>query len=78
MSTSMFASHDSGSKKPATCAGFLLRGADHNLAVRLKALRGQKMDDVDDGGHLLHANYREMAVANGVPTDHPLLKPCRD
>ncbi|CAN7642040.1 DUF6283 family protein [Acidovorax sp. LjRoot129] len=78
MATNLFACHDSGTKRPATCAGFLLRGADHNLSVRLKAVRGEPMDDVTDGGHALHANYREMAVANGVDPSHPRLKLCRD
>ena len=32
---STFACHMSGSAAPATCAGFLLRHATHNLAVRL-------------------------------------------
>lgn len=35
MSTHRFSCHESGADKPATCAGFLLRGADHNLATRL-------------------------------------------
>jgi hypothetical protein len=26
---------------------------------------------VHDGGHELHADYRAMAEANGVPADHP-------
>lgn len=35
MSDHIFGCHRSGTGKPATCAGFLLRGANHNLAVRL-------------------------------------------
>ncbi len=77
MDQSMFACHQSGTGKPATCAGFLLRGADHNLSVRLKRMRGEFLD-VDDGGHELHASYRAMAVANGVRKDDPVLAPCRD
>lgn len=74
MSTHTFACHQSGKERPALCAGFLLRGADHNLAVRLKRIeRGQ----VSDGGHELHDSYRAMAVANGVNPDDPALGPCR-
>ena len=77
MSQVMFSCHQSGAEKPATCAGFLLRGADHNLGVRLKRMRGEYLDVVD-GGHELHESYRAMATANGVPSDDPLLAPCRD
>lgn len=77
MSTASFACHQSGTNKPATCAGFLLR-ADHNLSTRLKQLRGEiDMESVSDGGHVLHDDYRSMAIANGVPADHPGLSHCR-
>lgn len=77
MSDHVFACHDSGTKKPATCAGFLLRGADHNLAVRLAYMSGRLEGDVTDGGCELHDSYRDMAVANGVDPEDPVLKPCR-
>lgn len=78
MSDRTFACHQSGAKKPAICAGFLLRGADHNLCVRLGRINGRFKDDVTDGGHDLHDNYRDMATANGVSPSDPVLKPCRD
>lgn len=78
MSTHEFACHDTGLKKPATCAGFLLRGADHNLSVRLKRMQGRIKGDVVDGGHELHANYRAMAIANGVAPGDESLRLCRD
>jgi hypothetical protein len=78
MSTHTFACHESGTKKPAICAGFLLRGANHNLAVRIAYIKGKLADDVTDGGHDLHDNYRAMAVANGVAPDDPALTLCRD
>ncbi len=78
MATHTFACHESGAQKPAMCAGFLLRGADHNLSVRLKLVQGDSFGDVDDGGHELHENYRAMAVANGVAPDDPVLVACRD
>ncbi|CAB5514505.1 hypothetical protein LMG26857_03564 [Achromobacter anxifer] len=77
MSDHVFACHDSGTKKPATCAGFLLRGADNNLAVRLAYMSGRLEGDVTDGGCELHDSYRDMAVANGVDPEDPVLKPCR-
>jgi len=78
MSDHTFACHQSGKEKPATCAGFLLRGATHNLAVRLGYMRGRFQGDVTDGGHELHESYRAMAIANGVDPEDPVLAPCRD
>ncbi|KVD04387.1 DUF6283 family protein [Burkholderia ubonensis] len=78
MAQNTFACHDSGSKKPALCAGFLLRGADHNLAIRLKMIEGRSFGDVTDGGNELFENYRAMAVANGCDPSEPVLAPCRD
>lgn len=78
MSEHVFSCHESGTAKTAICAGFLLRGADHNLAVRLKAMRGEiGWGSIADGGHELHASYRAMAVANGVAEDAEVLLPCR-
>lgn len=74
-----FACHMSGAKVPATCAGFLLKGADQNIHVRLKVSSGQiDYSQISDGGCDLHGSYREMAEANGVPRDDPVLEPCRD
>ena len=56
----------------------MLRGAEHNLAVRLGKMQGRYKDDVTDGGVELHESYRAMAVANGVDTEDPVLRPCRD
>lgn len=69
-----FACHEAGTDRPRTCAGFLLRGAEHNMAVRMAHI---DPDTLDDGGHVLHAGYRSMAVANGVDPDDPVLRPCR-
>lgn len=77
MAERTFGCHSSGSRKPATCAGFLLRGATHNLAVRLAYMNGRIADDVHDGGHELHESYRAMAEANGVDPDDPALAQCR-
>lgn len=77
MATHSFGCHQSGQKHPATCAGFLLQGADHNLSVRLGFMSGRYKGDVSDGGHELHEDYRSMAIANGVDPADPILKPCR-
>ncbi len=78
MAKHTFGCHSSGSSKPATCAGFLLRGAQHNLSVRLAYSMGRLKQDVSDGGHELHDSYRAMAIANGVDPDDPVLTQCRD
>ncbi len=77
MATNTFACHESGKDKPAVCAGFLLRGAHHNMAVRMGLMTGRFKRDVTDGGHVLHDGYTAMAVANGVAPDDPVLKRCR-
>ena len=78
MAETMFSCHVSGSEKPATCAGFLLRGAGHNMLYRLALISG-KIDprEISDAGIPLYAGYREMAIANGVDPDDPVLSPCR-
>lgn len=78
MSDHAFGCHESGTRKPATCAGFLLRGADHNLRVRMAYLAGEIHDDLEDSGLELFESYREMAIANGVDPDDPVLADCRD
>lgn len=77
MSNHVFTCHQSGVERPATCAGFLLRGADHNLAARLGYISGRYRADVTDAGVELHQSYADMAVANGVAPDDPSLKRCR-
>ena len=77
MAQSVFACHESGVNGGHTCAGFLLRGADHNLAVRLGYFKGIYKPDVTDGGLKLHESYRAMAIANGVDPESPILAPCR-
>ena len=73
-----FACHMSGSEKPATCAGFLLRGSAHNIGFRLAVSEG-KIDPLAIQETVpLHPSYRAMAAANGVPPDDPALERCRD
>lgn len=78
MAQHTFACHEAATKKPSICAGFLLRGAEHNMAVRLGFMTGRFKVDVQDGGYQLHENYRAMAIANGVPADDAALTACRD
>jgi hypothetical protein len=78
MSGHEFACHASGIEKPATCAGYLLRGSRHNMATRLKAMSGRiNFDEITDGGVELFDNYRDMAEANGVSPSDPALARCR-
>jgi hypothetical protein len=78
MATTTFACHHQGSDKPATCAGFLLKGAEHNLSVRLAMIKGRyDPRAIDAKGVELHAGYRSMAIANGVDPDDPAIAPCR-
>lgn len=74
----MFGCHESDHDRPVTCAGFLLRGADHNLSVRMKYATGQwVMDEVCEDDRELFDDYVDMAVGNGVPEDDPSLADCR-
>ena len=72
-----FSCHMSGAEKAATCAGFLLRGATHNLGIRMRYAFG----DIEPGSVTsdvpLYRSYREMAEANGVDPDDPKLARCR-
>ncbi len=79
MATHTFSCHMSGKERPQMCAGFLLRGATHSMAVRMATLDG-RVDPraVSDGGAALYDSYREMAEANGVDPKDPALKKCRD
>lgn len=78
MALNTFACHSSGTKKPAVCAGFILRNSVNNLGARLMEMRGDlDRAQVRDGGHALFESYRAMAVANGVSPDDPVLAECR-
>lgn len=74
-SEQLFACHMLG-RRAMTCAGFLLRGADHNMRVRFQDAMDQ-IGEVSDGGLDLYDSYRAMAEANGVSPDDPVLAPCR-
>lgn len=78
MADSMFGCHMSGfGEAHRTCAGFLLRGAEHNLLVRL-AIAYDRYDPKSVSSPAeLYENYRTMAIANGVDPDDPVLQPCR-
>jgi hypothetical protein len=68
-----FACHQSGSEKPATCAGYILQACDA-IGWRINVIKGRfDPRDVTSGGARLFANYHAMAVANGVAPDDPAL-----
>ena len=73
MTTRIFACHKSVEGKDAVCVGYALQ-FHHNLAMRLAHFDHRS---VEDGGYPLYANYREMAIANGVDPRHPALRGCR-
>jgi hypothetical protein len=78
MATHTFGCHEAGPGNPVTCAGFLLRGAEHNLTVRMKLATGAiNPGSVTDGGHELHEDYVAMAVANGCSESDEQLIACR-
>jgi Family of unknown function (DUF6283) len=73
----VFACHMSGSDCSAACAGFLLRGAEHNIGIRLRYVCGDIDPDSIKSDVDLYDSYREMAEANGVDPTDPKLAPCR-
>lgn len=77
LSARIFACHKSVQGADVVCAGFLERGAMHNMAIRMAYARGviERLDR--SGGLPLHADYRAMAIANGVAPDDPALRHCR-
>lgn len=78
MNGAMFSCHMAGKEHPAICAGFLLRGADHNMGVRMAAMTGRyDWTKVSDGGAKLYSCYAAMAIANGVKPNDPALRNCR-
>lgn len=78
MARTVFACHMSAEEKLMMCAGFLARGAGHNLTVRLAYARGdlQFLDRAE--GVELYSSYRAVAVANGLDADDPTLAPSRE
>lgn len=73
-----FGCHESGSEKPKTCAGFLLRNAANNLKVRLNISAGlYDPSKLIEPSEQLWASYREMAIGNGVDPNDPALILCR-
>jgi hypothetical protein len=77
MAIGIFSCHKSAEEHPIACAGFILRGARHNLSLRLAYSRGD-IGEISDGGFPLHPNYRSMAIANGVAANDAALRHCRD
>jgi hypothetical protein len=77
MAQSTFGCHMSGTEAAQTCAGFLLRNAEHNLSVRLAKMRGEVDPESLHSSAPLYRSYREMAIANGVDPRDSALADCR-
>lgn len=71
-----FGCHDSGARKPATCAGYILRSHDA-IGWRIGVSTGEFDPAMVSSSVPLFDNYYEMAVANGVPPDDPALRGCK-
>ncbi len=72
-----FGCHRSGTDRPATCAGYVLRG-DSALGWRMAMIHGYfDPNNVSSGGCTLFESYYEMAVANGVAPDDLALAACK-
>jgi hypothetical protein len=70
----LFGCHESGSRKPATCAGFLIANSIHNIGARLRGVAG---GPGCSSPVPLYPSYRSMAISNGVAPDDPAIAPCR-
>lgn len=77
MDRHVFTCHKSSLDHPVVCAGFLSRGADHNLTIRLAYAFGELLKTDRSGNMALYDSYRAMAIANGVDPEDPALAPCR-
>lgn len=78
MAENAFACHMAGHERSQVCAGFLLSdSACHNMGLRIKSALGKfHPDDVRETAPT-YRTYREMAEANGVDADDPVLARCR-
>lgn len=77
MADSTFACHMAGKENPADCAGFMIKGSYHNLSVRMGLLSRRIIMEKITSDVELYDSYREMAEANGVDPNDPILQPCR-
>jgi hypothetical protein len=77
MSLVQFACHKSLEGREIPCAGFLLKGATHNLGVRLAIYENRYDRGVLSSPVELFDSFVEMAVFNGVDPEDPVLQPCR-
>lgn len=78
MAVPQFACHKSPPGQEFGCAGFVLAGSTHNMGARMAARRGVLDRAATTATGPLYRNYREMAIAHGVPPRHPALRRCRD
>jgi hypothetical protein len=73
--TRIFGCHSSTLEHPLTCAGWLLRGAQHHNQVQQALADGTlTLPELPDSIEL-YGSYTDMAVANGVDPGDPALLP---
>lgn len=71
----MFACHMSKEGGEIPCAGYLMVAGPTSISVRLALAQGRlDLDSLDAQREQVYGSYAEMAVANGVPADHPSLR----
>ncbi|MFD8563106.1 DUF6283 family protein [Streptosporangium canum] len=73
LAVSTFGCHSCDQEEVLICAGFLLVAEADNLTIRMS---GRDCSDVHSDVELF-GSYRQMAIANGVDGDDPVLAPCR-
>ena len=73
-----FACHKSPEGQEFGCAGWVLMSAMHNIGARFSMSEGRLNPAEISSPYPLYPTYRALAIANGVPADHPALVPCRD
>lgn len=72
-----FGCHESGREAPQTCAGFLQANSANNNGVRIAMAMGNYDPRKQQPTAELYGSYKDMAVANGVDPDDPVLEDCR-
>jgi len=77
MAMHQFACHKTPEGHEKGCAGFVLRGSDHNLGARLACRDGRLDRGKVSSPYPLYGDFRAMAIANGLAPDHPALLACR-
>jgi hypothetical protein len=78
MSQRVFTCHMTPEHKPNACAGWIQQQGGHNLTIRMALIGGSLDLSEIEAEPNLYANYREIAIANGVDEDDPALEDIRN